>query len=99
MTGTDSHTYAVECFEPGVARASVAVAARRAREAAAALRAEGREVEHVDTLLMPDDEVVLHVFAADAPETARDASVRAGVAFERVIEVVSVPPDGGPLQK
>lgn len=90
MNGTDRHTYAVECYEPGVARAAVERAAGRAREAAATLRAEGREVEHLDTLLMPEDEIVFHLFEADAPGTVREVSMRAGVAFERVLEVVSV---------
>ena len=98
MKGTDSHTYAVECYEPGVQRATVEKAADRARAAAAALRAEGRPVEHIDTLLMPEDEIVFHLFAADAADTVREASARAEVAFERVLEVVSVRTADGSLQ-
>ena len=98
MRGTDSHTYAVECYEPGVERAAVEGAARRARDAAAAFRAEGHPVEHLDTLLMPEDEIVFHLFAADAPETVREVSERAEVAFERVLEVVSVRTAAGSLQ-
>jgi hypothetical protein len=84
----------VECYSPDLAREDVESAARRAVEASASLRSERCTVEYVGAILVPADEVVFHVFAATSAAAVREASVRAGVRFERVVESVAV----GPLQ-
>jgi hypothetical protein len=90
----DTQTYLVECYSPRIAREQVEVAGDRAAEASAALRREGCSVEYVGALLVPADEVVFHVFASGSLEAVKEASVRAKVPFERVVESVIV----GPLQ-
>jgi hypothetical protein len=83
-----AHTYAVECFSPAVDRAAVQLSGDRASAAAAALREQGRAVEYVGALLFPEDEVVFHMFEASGPDPVREASLGAGVQFERVVESI-----------
>jgi hypothetical protein len=88
MTASHSlrRTYLVECYQPGIERAEVELATDRALTASAELRDEGREVEYVGALVVPGDEVVFHIFAAESAATVREASVRASVTYERVVE-------------
>jgi len=39
---------------------------------------------------MLEDEVVFHLFAASAPDVVREASLRAGIEFARVLEALPV---------
>jgi hypothetical protein len=92
MTASEtlSRTYLVECYAPGIERAEVESAADRALAASAELREEGREVEYVGAILVPEDEVVFHIFASESAGTVREASARASVEHERVVESVAV---------
>ena len=92
MTGPASlsRPYLLECYKPGLERAEVESATDRALAAAAKLREEGRKVEYVGAILVPEDEVVFHVFAAESPDAVHEASVRASVEYERVVESVAV---------
>jgi hypothetical protein len=85
-----SRTYLVECYKPGLDRAEVEVAADRALGASAELCEEGHKVEYVGAILVPGDEVVFHVFVSECECTVREASVRASVAYERVVESIAV---------
>src|SRR5438067_11555326 len=85
-----SRTYLVECYSPGIERAEVEFAGDRARTASAELREEGRKVEYVGAILVPGDEVVFHVFASECESTVREASIRASVDYERVVESIAV---------
>jgi hypothetical protein len=79
-------TYLVECYAPDIARSDVVAVSIRAASAAAQMRNEGRGIEYVRALLMPDDDAVFHLFAADAIETVREAGERAQISFARVVE-------------
>ena len=81
-----ARTYVVECFMPGVRAADVTSAARRAAAVSAQLRAEGGSVTYAGAILVPDDEVVLHLFCSDCARTVERASERAALCFERVLE-------------
>lgn len=83
-------TFLAECFLPGVHASDVEAAAARARAVADDLRANGTPVEYLGALLVEQDEVVFHAFRARALGDALDASRRAGLPFERVIESVEV---------
>jgi hypothetical protein len=87
---TASRTFLVECYAPGIRPPTAEAAAGRARASAAALRDEGRDVEYVNTIFVRDDEVVFHVFTAAGPDAVREASVRAEVPFERIVEAVTI---------
>jgi hypothetical protein len=83
-------TYLVECYSPGILREEVESAAVRALGASAQLRGEGLTVEYVGALLVPADEVVFHVFASTSAGAVREASSRAAVRFDRVVESVAL---------
>jgi hypothetical protein len=86
----ETHTYLAECYLPGIDREAVASCGQRARAAASELNGEGRQVEYQGALLVPGDEVVFHLFAASSSADVREASRRAGVEFERVLESLPV---------
>ena len=58
---------------------------QRARQAAAALSAEGRPVRFVRSIFVPEDETCFLVVEADTAATVREAATRAAVQFERVL--------------
>jgi hypothetical protein len=82
--------YLVECYSPGVRRDDVEAAAARADAACERLRAEGRFVEYEGAILVPGDEVVLHLFTSDSEASVRQASERAALPFERILETVAI---------
>ena len=83
-------TFLVECYAPDISRGDVDDAAERALAAAAEVRDEGCAVEYVGALFMPADEVVFHVFSSACAGAVREASSRAAVVFERIVESVAV---------
>jgi hypothetical protein len=85
--------YLVECYSPGVRTDDVESAARRAVAACEQLRTEGALVEYERAILVPGDEVVLHLFTSDSAAAVREASERAALPFERILETVAF--DGG----
>jgi hypothetical protein len=85
---TEATTYLVECYSPAIARADVESAALRALDVSAAMRGEGRSVEYAGAFLVPADEVVFHVFASTSAGDVREATARAAVRFDRVVESV-----------
>jgi hypothetical protein len=85
-----SRTYLLECYKPGLERTDAEFATDRALAASAELREEGRKIEYVGAILVPEDEVVFHVFAAESAAAVREASVRASVEYERIVESVAV---------
>ena len=85
-----TRTYVVECYSPAIDRQTVEGSATRATAAAADLRSRGRPVDYVGALLVPGDEVVFHLFAARSAGAVREASLQAGVEFERVVESIPV---------
>ena len=82
--------YLVECYLPGVRRDDVQSAADRIEHACADLRAAGTAVSYRGATFMAGDEVVLHLFGADAEDSVRDACQLAGVEHERILETVQV---------
>ena len=92
----EPRTFFVECYVPGIAVAAIEDGAARARVVATELRGEGREVEYVQAIHVPGDEVVFHVFEAHDEDVVREASIRSALPFERVVESVSV---GNPRPK
>jgi hypothetical protein len=88
MAGT--RTYLAECYLPGIDREAVVSCGQRASAAATELQREGIQVEYLGALLVPCDEVVFHLFASRHPGAVREASRRARLEFERVLESLPV---------
>jgi hypothetical protein len=81
-------SYVVEAYVPARGGSEVADAARRAGDAALALTTEGRPIRFVRSTFLPTDEVCLLVFEADSAALVGEATERAAIAFERIIEAV-----------
>jgi uncharacterized protein DUF4242 len=60
----------------------------RARAAAAELAREGAPVRHLRSTHVPEDEMCLLLYEAPNRELALEASRRAGVTSERVLEAI-----------
>ncbi len=86
-------TFLVECYQPGIDPVAVADAGDRARRAAEALFAAGRDVAYVGATLVAADEVVFHAFHASDAVVVQQASQMAGLPFERVVESVGISSD------
>jgi hypothetical protein len=82
-----TQAYLVECFWPGVSEGRVARAVRQL----AATGAAGDVVVWVDSILVPDDEIVLCLFEARSAEAVRASADRAGLPAERIVACIQVP--------
>jgi len=82
--------YLVECYSPGVRRDDVESAAERTAAACEELRTDGVFVEYGGAILVPGDEVVLHLFTSDLEASVRRASELAALPFERILETVAI---------
>ena len=78
--------FLVESYLPVADAEGQAEVAARARAAADELAREGAPLRHVDCIFVPDDEMCLLLYEANSPELVREASLRAGIECERVLE-------------
>ena len=76
-----------ECFWPGVTEQQLAFAGDRARRAA-----DGVHAHYLGSILVPTDEIALCLFEAASLDAASDLNRRAGIPFERILEVVRLGP-------
>jgi hypothetical protein len=87
VTGPDLQWQVAECLLPGLSRATAESLGHRVRQELAG--PPGRPVSFLGSLLMPEDEVLLCLFAGTEAEV-RAVSERAGLPFERIIACVGV---------
>lgn len=80
----------MERYLPRATAADVAASAGRLAAAASDLRSEGRRVEWLRSLALPGDEAGLCSFRAESEADVEEANTRAGVAYERIVEVLQV---------
>jgi hypothetical protein len=80
-------SYIVETYVPRGRGAEVATA-RRAREAARALAAAGRQIRFLRSTFLPSDELCFLVFEAESKTVVSEAAARAAIEFERIIDAV-----------
>jgi hypothetical protein len=87
VTGPGPQWHVAECLMPGMSRATAAALGRRVRQELSGL--PGQRVTFLGSLLMPEDEVLLCLFAGPEDEV-REVSERAGVPFERILACVGI---------
>jgi hypothetical protein len=92
-------SYLVESYHPRGRPAALPEEAARARSAAQGLWAEGKRIRYVRSVLLPGDELCLHLFEADSTSLVSQASERAGISPERVVETVLGPDSPGQQSK
>jgi hypothetical protein len=90
-------SYLVESYVPRALAGEQREAAIRARAAAHALTTEGVSVRYLRSIFVPADETCFHLFEAGFRESAEEASRRAAISVERVVEAVDVAPAEGDL--
>ena len=78
--------YLVESYLPASRVEDVSSVDTRARAAADDLRRSGAGLRFVESIFVPVDEMCLLVYEADSAELVREASRRAGIPCERVLE-------------
>jgi hypothetical protein len=78
--------FLVESYLPVAGAEDQADVVARARAAADELAREGAPLRHLECIFVPEDEMCLLLYEADSPELAREASLRAGIECERVLE-------------
>ena len=78
--------YLVELYLSG--RDAAAELEARARVAAEALANEGERVQYVRTVFLPTDETCFQVYDAVSAGAVEEASRRAGISFDRIVEAV-----------
>jgi uncharacterized protein DUF4242 len=81
-------TYVVELYLPNAATDVITRAALRARRAGEALADEGVEVRYVRSLFIPEDGTCFHVFEASSAKVVGEASRRARLEYDRIVEAV-----------
>lgn len=98
MTTPDdrTRTFILECLASSADEAGVRGAGDRLFAVCAEMREAGAAIEYLGALLVPQDELVLHVFESSGPEGVRKAGERAALHLERIVESVPIglPPDG-----
>ena len=87
MSGPGPQWHVAECLLPGLSRATAEALGRRVRQEIAG--PPGSPVCYLGALLMPEDEVLLCLFAGPEAEV-RAVSERAGLPFERILACVGV---------
>ncbi len=83
-------TFLVERYWPDVDESTAQVAVTSLERVAAAMTAEGTPVEHVISILMPADQVVLSLIQAADETVARRVNERAGIQLDRVAAAIAL---------
>lgn len=78
--------YLAESYLPVAGAKRRAEVVGRARAAADELAREGVLVRHLECIFVPEDEMCLLLYEAASPELVLEASQRAGIECERVLE-------------
>jgi hypothetical protein len=81
--------YVVEQYAANLSEDDFADITASLRRVTVALASSGAEVFYLGGLFVPDDEVCFHVFRGASARVVRDASTKAGLAFQRVLEAVA----------
>ena len=77
-------TYVVETYLSRDAAGEPDMTISRAISAAAEVEASGQPVRYLRSIFVPDDEMCLFLFEADAAEVVRTVSERAGLDPDRI---------------
>jgi hypothetical protein len=90
QTSNEEQLFLVERYWPGVDEPMLRKSLPRLDRAAGEVRAGGRAVDHVGSLLVPDDQVVFSVIRAESLELVLEVNERAGLPVDRVASVTTL---------
>jgi hypothetical protein len=85
-------TFMVERYLPGAGAGAGRAAAAEllAKQVAIHVTAEGGTVRHLRSLFVPQDEQCFALFEAASAQTLAETIERAGIAYERIAEVIDL---------
>lgn len=83
-------TFMVERYLPGAGADRGSTAELLAKHVAIHASAEGGKVRHLRSLFVPQDEQCFVLFEAASAETLTETIQRAGIAYERIAEVIDL---------
>ena len=86
----DQQLFLVERYWPGVDESLLRASLPRLERAAGEVTARGRAIDHVGSLLVPDDQVVFSVIRAESVELVLEVNERAGLPVDRVAPVTTL---------
>jgi hypothetical protein len=78
--------YLVESYLPPPSPDALERLEARAIAAANGLAQAGGQLRYIEAIVVPEDEMCLFVYEAGSAELAREASARAGIRCERIVE-------------
>ena len=85
-----TRTFLVERYWPGVDESTARQVVASLEGAALVMTAEGTPVEHVGSILMPADQVVFSLIAADDEAAVRQVNERAAVRVDRIAAAITL---------
>ncbi len=83
-------TYLAELYLSHAGSVELRHAATRARAAAAELNRQGTPIRYVRALFLGEDETCFHLYEASSLESVLEASRRAAIPVERVVEAIDI---------
>jgi len=83
--------FVVERYLSAVSPEELAAAVDRDRRAAEAMTAAGTPVRYLFTIYLTSDESCFCLFEAPSADAVREAQLRAGIGFERIVEAIQLP--------
>ena len=83
-------SYLVEVYGGKLRTEEVPRASRRARIAAAELTRQGVPVRFLGSIAVPEDEMCFYLYDGPSADVVEEASRRAAIEFERVVEAVAL---------
>lgn len=86
----DRRTFLLERYWPDIDEDRVRALACSLDQTARAMAAEGVVVEHLESILMPRDQVVFSLIAADDEAAARQLTARVGAPADRITLAIQV---------
>ena len=78
--------YLVEAYTSKSGQGDLSSLVVRARRASAQMRRDGIGVRYLRPILVPEDEICFHLFEAASAEAVSEASRRAELVYERIVE-------------
>jgi hypothetical protein len=79
-------TYLVECFVPRMSGPERAEVAARLSSRPGGEESAAEPVRYLRSTYVPEDEICFHLFEAESMEAVREASLRASLVFDRIVE-------------
>jgi len=80
--------YLLEAYVPRGQIPEVAEHDGRLQAAAREMETEGRRIDYVGTLLIPEEEICFFLFEAVSAEDVAELSRRAAIGFERIVRAL-----------